>query len=116
MHRLFNRYCQLMIPGLGTWPSYASADTSRFWQGWQSRTPLTTRFAVYFCFMAMHGYCLFFSLLGRSQNESLAASETSLLYLMRQAFTMVKTIAFLAYFSDPAVHALASTVDETVPV
>jgi len=103
-----------MLPGLGDWPAYASADTNQFWLGWQSRTPLTTRFAVYFSFVAVHAYCLFFSLLGRSTNEALAASETSSLYLIRQAFTMVKTIACLAYFSDPAVHAIASKADDGV--
>jgi len=48
-----------MLSGRGDWSAYASVDTSRFWSDWQGRTPLSTRFAVYFSFAAAYGYGLF---------------------------------------------------------
>lgn len=114
MQALIKRYCQYVIPGLNDWPSYSQADTSRFWDGWQQRTPLATRFAFYFSLLLIHFYCLFFLLFGRTLESSFINSETSRLYLIRQAFMMVKTMACLAYFSDPEVHAISYPNDEGV--
>src|SRR5690606_736810 len=116
MKKLLDSYSLLVLPGSGEWPSYLEADTRRYWDGWESRTPLSTRYALYFSVLAIHVYCVFFSLWGKSRQEAFAASEDSSLYLLRQAFTMIKTIACLAYFSDPKVHALSRKTTDKVLV
>ena len=116
MKKLIDYYCQLMLPGLGHWPSYQDADTNRFWQGWQSRTLASTRFAVYMSVLLVHVYCAVLQRRGFNEAEAFAASEVSGLYLIRQSFTMIKSIACLAYFSDPEVHALSKAADVEVLV
>lgn len=114
MNTLIQAYCQYVIPGLNDWPSYSQADTSRFWDGWKQRTPFATRFAFYFSLYAIHIYCLLRSITGNSIENSFVESESSRLYLIRQAFMMLKTMACLAYFSDPNIHALSYPYDEGV--
>lgn len=100
-------YSDAIIPGLNLWPKYSQVATKNFWSDWRRTSPVSTVIGFYFCVLIVHLYCSFSRLIRKNSiDRSLEILEASPSYLLRQSFVMVKTLACLAYFSDPFVFSL----------
>lgn len=111
MSKLFTHYANLMIPGLNEWPRYEQANTQDFWINWKRTSPFTTQFALASCIVLIAMYCNVNSLRGFKQEQSLSNMAASPFFMVRQSYLMLKTLACLAYFSDPSVYKLATIQD-----
>jgi hypothetical protein len=113
MHNLFNIYANLLIPGLDDWPSYNNSKVDTFWADWRKKSPLSTRLALAFSIFFIHAYCTLNLILGTPKEKSLGNMEGANTFIVRQAYLMLKSLACLAYFSDPDVYKLASAYSES---
>ena len=101
MRRLIEAEFARLLPGDSDWPGWDAIDAGLFWAGFRARAPLSVRLGLAGAALTMRCWCLLF------RGDGYAAALDSRSFVLRQAATIVRTFAAIAYFSDPAVQRLA---------
>ncbi len=113
-----DRQLNAVLPGGNAWPSYSEAATELFWQNWRKKSPVMTRLAFAASVILLEIYQSWQKTSNSSNNlgdqpvntlVALQMAEESGSFAIRQAFVMIKSIACLAYFSDPQIFEMATS-------
>lgn len=106
---ILDRQLTAILPGNANWPPYSRSASHVFWNNWRAKSPLMTRGGLVGGSLLIFLYCLLVGITRRGCNtleKQIEAALGSDSYAVRQAATLLKLIASLAYFSDPNMQQL----------
>ena len=114
LQSLIDRQFAAILPGDATHPAYSRIRAHVFWTNWESRAPLSVKLGLAACSLVLFLYGFLLRLLtlglGHATLEAqLDAAQHSRLPLVAQSVGLLKVMAAMAYFSDPAAQARVRT-------